>query len=88
MSNEINNNHAQQGPSGDPMPNMNVVKGLLAIIFGLMFVVFAAKIILNIIFFIAGVALVYYGLRVLNLRQATDYIEKVFAQLKRMFPSL
>ena len=79
-------NRPQKSSSGDPMPNMDVLKGLLAIVFGLMFVVFAAKIILNVIFFIAGIALVYYGLRVLNLRQATDYVDRIFARIKQFFP--
>lgn len=80
--NEINNQN-----SNSNMPNMNVMKGLLAVIFGLMFIVFAAKIILNIIFFIAGIGLIYYGLRVLDMRQATEYLDKIFEKVRNIFPS-
>jgi len=70
---------------GSKMPNMNVIKGLLSIIFGVMFVVFAYKIILNVIFFVTGMMLVYYGLAVLNMKQATDYVDQIVNRIRRLF---
>ena len=72
--------------NNDNMPNVNVIKGLLAVVFGLMFIVFAAKIILNIVFFVAGIGLIYYGLRVLDMKQATEYLDKFFEKIRNIFP--
>ena len=69
------------------VPNMSVVKGVLAIIFGLLLVVFAHKIILQIIFFVSGLFLIYYGLVVLKIRQVTDYIDSVVSKVRRFFVS-
>ena len=65
-------------------PNFNTLKGTLAIIFGVMFIVLAYKIVLNIIFFAAGLMLVYYGLMILNVKQATDYIDKAVGKIKKL----
>jgi len=86
QNNNNSNNNSNNSNSGSHIPNMNVVKGLLAIIFGLGFIMLAAKIIANVIFFVGGVCLVYYGLRVLNMRQATDYVDRIFAKIKSFLP--
>lgn len=78
----FNNN---EGNGDSKMPNMNVVKGLLAIIFGVMFMVFAYKIILNIIFFVAGLMLIYYGLLILNMKHVLDYVDQLVNKIKRLF---
>ncbi len=69
--------------SNNNVPNMNmdVVKGALSIIFGLMFVVFAIKIILKVVFFVAGLLLLYYGLCILKLHQATSLIDGLVARI-------
>jgi len=65
------------------LANMGIVKGVLAIIFGCMFIIMAYSIILRMIFFSAGLFLVYYGMKELkvpqfetSLKKAKDYISK------------
>lgn len=73
-------------PKNINVPNMNVIKGLLAIIFGLAFMIWAYKIIFNVIIFVIGAMLIYYGLVILKIKQVTDFIDGVVVKVKRCFP--
>ena len=67
------------------IPNLSVVKGLLSIILGVMFVVFSFRIILNFIFLVLGSMLIYYGLAVLKMKKATDYIDNIVGRIRNLF---
>ncbi|MFH1831187.1 MAG: hypothetical protein ABH827_00120 [bacterium] len=66
------------------IPNLNIIKGILAIIFGLVFVIWAYKIIFDMILFIAGAMLIYYGLVILKVKPITDVIDHVAAKIKNI----
>ena len=66
------------------IPDLNVVKGILAIIFGAIFIGLAYRIILSIILFVTGLMLIYYGLAILNVKKVTECIDQVIAQVKRL----
>ena len=65
--------------------NINKVKkwgsdnlsGLLAIIAGIILLVITYKIILNLIVFSAGIMLVYFGFARLQIKQVTDFMDKM-----------
>ncbi len=67
------------------IPMQTLVRGILALFFGLLFVGFAYRIVLRMIFFGAGVSLIYYGFRVLGVTQVTDYIDMLIARLRKAF---
>ena len=83
MNGENRPPEAPQGKSN--IPNLNVIKGLLAIIFGLAFMVWAYKIIFNMALFVVGGMLIYYGLVILKIKQVTDLIDQMVAKVKRIF---
>lgn len=62
-----------------------LIRGLLALFFGLLFVGFAYRIVVRMLFFGAGVSLIYYGFRVLGVTQVTDAVDQVIAKIKRVF---
>ncbi len=66
-------------------PNLEIVKGLLAVIGGVVLVFFAFKMIFQIVCFVTGFLLIYYGLAILNIKQATDYIDQFLAKVKSIF---
>jgi hypothetical protein len=51
------------------LPNMNVIKGLVAIFLGTLFVLIAHKVIMQTLLFVGGLALIYYGLVTLDITQ-------------------
>ncbi|MBX9831389.1 hypothetical protein K2X40_05500 [Candidatus Babeliales bacterium] len=67
------------------MPNLGVVKGLLAVIGGVVLVFFAFKMIFQIACFVTGFLLIYYGLALLNIKQATDYIDFFLVKIRKLF---
>ena len=58
--------------------------GILAIIAGLILLGITYKIILNIIIFSAGVALLYFGLARLKIKQLTDFMDSMLAKIKSL----
>jgi hypothetical protein len=62
---------------GQNMPNMRVVKGLLATSLGVIFMLYAYKMIIHVILFTTGALLVYYGLLMLNIPVVTNVLHKV-----------
>ena len=73
------------GKSCCGLQTQTLVRGLLALFFGILFVGFAYRIVLRMIFFGAGISLIYYGFRVLGVTQVTDYIDTIAARAKRIF---
>lgn len=67
------------------MDMQTLIRGILALFFGLLFVGFAYRIVLYMISFGAGMSLIYYGFRVLGVTQVTDYIDMVIAKVKKVF---
>lgn len=67
------------------MPTQTLVRGLLALCFGLIFLGFAYRVIVRILFFGLGVGLIYYGFRVLGITQVTQSIDAMVARIKRLF---
>ena len=61
--------------------------GILAIIAGLILLGITYKIILNIIIFSVGIALVYFGLARLKIKQVTDVMDNILAKIKRFISS-
>lgn len=89
---EMGNRPVENKPPMDPkpkspnVPNLNVIKGLLAIIFGLAFMIWAYKIIFNVIIFVIGAILIYYGLVILRVKQVTNLIDQMIGKIKKLFP--
>lgn len=71
--------------NGSQIPNMNVVKGLLAVAFGVIFIIFAYSIVLRMFFFLSGILLVYYGLQLLNLQAVNDGLATVKNFVQKFF---
>lgn len=68
-----------------PDPNMNVVRGVLFLLLGIMFIALAYKIILKILYFIIGSVFMYYGFRLLNFRAMTTRIDRFFVKVTKFF---
>lgn len=64
------------------LPNMKVVKGLLAVFLGVLCLMLAHKVIVSMMVFIAGLGLVYYGLVMLNMTQVTNFLDKCLEKVK------
>ena len=71
--------------NGKELPNMTVVKGLLAITFGLVLIMFAYNIILRMVFFVCGLGLLYYGFKTLDLPALKTFFETLQVQIKKLF---
>lgn len=59
------------------LPDLTVVKGLLATTLGTILILAAYKIILQAIFFSAGILLVYYGLSMLNVPSINHFFGSI-----------
>ena len=59
-----------------------MLQGLLAFIFGVILIVMSYKIILNMLFFIAGAMFVYYGLVLLKIDNATRFIDSCMQKIR------
>jgi len=68
------------------LPNADTIKGLVAIVVGIVLLVATSyKLLLSVAFFCCGVVLTYRGLQWLKLKQATDFIDTVVGSLKKVF---
>jgi len=72
---EVNNIPPKVQGSGGP--NIEVVKGLLAIILGVIFIAFAHQVIVGVSLLLVGLILIYYGLRMLKITWVTKSIEEI-----------
>jgi hypothetical protein len=80
---EKNNKKAERkSDSCCDLPNMKVVKGLLAVFLGVLCLMLAHKVIVSMMVFIAGLGLVYYGLVMLNMTQVTNFLDMCLAKVK------
>lgn len=78
-NNQINNNKKENCCD---LPNMNVIKALVAIFLGTLFILIAHKIIVQTLLFIGGVALIYYGFVTLNVTQINDLLRMIVEKIK------
>ncbi len=88
--NDNNNNRPfgnQQQPQKPkmPMPNSETLKGLGAIIAGVILVVWASFIIVPLMVCLLGFMLIYYGLGVLKMHKAKAYCDKICGKIKHIF---
>jgi len=60
--------------------HLTSLKGLLALTFGIVLIFITGRLILNLLVFFAGAALVYHGLTVLGVKQATDFIDRLLGR--------
>ncbi|MCB9492655.1 MAG: hypothetical protein H6679_00095 [Epsilonproteobacteria bacterium] len=81
-NNNKNNKNDNKPSSMFTMPNTSMLQGLLAFIFGVILIVMSYKIILNMLFFIAGSMFVYYGLVLLKIDNATHFIDSCMQKLR------
>jgi len=72
-------------PSGQEIPNIKAIKGLLSVIFGLVLIIFASSIVLQITLFMTGAFLIYYGLVLLEMKQAVSYLDRIINTIKSFF---
>jgi hypothetical protein len=83
----MNNASKEHGSAGKEkkelnMPNMSALKGLLSIIFGIIGIVLAYKIIISVMLFIAGFILLYYGIGLLKLTAVTKGIDDIIQKIR------
>ena len=71
--------------NGKELPNMTVIRGLLAVTFGLVLIMFAYNIILRMIFFVSGMALLYYGFKTLELPALKTFFATMQTQIRKFF---
>ena len=84
MNNSSNENgNASKEKKEQNMPNMSALKGLLAIIFGIIGIVLAYKIIISVMLFFAGFILLYYGIGVLKLTAVTKSIDDIIQKIRK-----
>jgi len=57
--------------------------GILAIVAGLILLGITYKIIINLILFSVGLALIYFGLTKLKITVVTAFMDKIFAKIKK-----
>ena len=81
-------NQSQGSTEHSCSSNMGVLRGLLALLGGLIFIVFAYQIILNVLLCLTGLVLIDYGLRVLHVKSVTDYIDAILAKLRTLHDDL
>lgn len=62
--------------------HISLLKGLGALLFGTALIYLSHKLLINILVFIFGAALIYYGLVELKLKKITDFIDKILAKFK------
>ena len=66
--------------------NIAALKGLFAVIMGLMLIVFSYGVILKMILFSLGFLLLYYGLQTLNIKALESALHTVHSHIKRFLP--
>lgn len=64
---------------------LTIIKGWFALILGVIFILFASKIIIRILALLCGLILIYYGLVILKVEKITQYISEKVRNLKKLF---
>lgn len=81
------NEKMNSAPSCSTEFNMGMLKGLFALIVGAIFILMAYKIIANLIMFIAGVSLIYYGLITLKVEKVNKCLCSMTDKIKKFWAS-
>lgn len=63
--------------------NENKIKGLFAILLGLMLIFFSNTITMRRIFFCGGIFLIYYGFKMLNIAAVNNFFANVKGYIQR-----
>ncbi len=63
--------------------NENKIKGLFAILLGLMLIFFSNTITMRMIFFGGGIFLIYYGFKMLNIPAVNNFFANVKGYIQR-----
>lgn len=66
-------------------PNFEVIKGLLAVIFGVIFVVLSYNVILGVLSLLVGLILLYYGFDELKITWVTKSIDEIIRKFRGLF---
>lgn len=62
--------------------NISLIKGFLALLFGITLLYRSHRVFINFIVFSCGLGLIYYGLVELKLRKVTNFVDKIIAKLR------
>ena len=76
------------GSCGNGPCNSDSIKGIVALIIGVILIALAYKVILHILFFFCGLFLVYYGLAMLKMEQVRVSIDGFLQTLKEHLPKI
>jgi len=68
------------------LPNMTVVKGLIAILLGLILIMMSYRVIVRMLFFLGGILLIYYGLQILNIPAINNALGATKQFFKKILP--
>ena len=68
--------------------NTDVIKGIVALVIGVILIALAYGIILQILFFFCGLFLVYYGLAMLKMEQVRIAIDTSLQTIKQHLPKI
>ncbi len=70
-------------PTG--MPDLRIVKGLIAVMLGIICIMLAHSIIIKMVCFIVGLFLIYYGLSILNIQVLQQGMNTIKSYCQRFF---
>lgn len=87
-SSNDNKKSKEQNNNCCDLPNINVIKGLVAIFLGTLFILIAHKIIVHALLLVSGFGLIYYGLATLNINQINDAIKWTMTKSRDFFKKL
>lgn len=76
------------GSCGNGPCNSETIKGIVALIIGVILIALAYKVILQIMFFFCGLFLVYYGLAMLKMEQIRVAIDTSLQTIKQHLPKI
>lgn len=68
------------------MPDLGVLKGALAVIIGVILVFISCEVVLKVLCFTAGLALVGIGLVLLDMKRAVTLISAIIERIKGLLP--
>jgi sulfite exporter TauE/SafE len=74
------------GSCGDGPCNSDAIKGIVALVIGVILIALAYKVILQVLFFFSGLFLVYYGLSMLKMEQVRVSIDNILHSIKEHLP--
>jgi hypothetical protein len=69
---------------GHNMPNMNMIKGLIATLLGIILIFYSYHIIVHALLFVSGFLFVFYGLRLLDIPAVNRVLDHVRTFFKKI----